>query len=180
MTIGSAGYAKFRVSSKKTVVVTHDLISDAQRQNSGHCMVAEAVKALMPDMRNISVDLQSIRWSDRKKGLRYVALTPRIAQVALIKWDQGEIPDPFNFQLRGVIVVQMQRRSKAEKERAQVRRDKDLLNKIKEGKGRKKQNRAFIDVKKNGPRSVKTVRVGGKAPPKTGLRRAFGLRAYTP
>jgi hypothetical protein len=54
----------------------------------------------MPDASFVSVDLQTIRWTDKKKGRRYIYLTPRVAQVALVKFDQGMHTEPFGFQLR--------------------------------------------------------------------------------
>lgn len=177
--MGNFGSTKgaYRLGTKKTVQVTQALINDAKRKNSGHCMIAEAVKELMPHAQFVSVDLQSIRWSDPVKGSRHVALTPRIAQKALIKWDQGDIPDPFHFQLRGAIVVPMQRKPSKKKEKASAVH-KTLTTTFTTDKDAKKPNKATIVAKKNGPRSVKLIRTGGKTPPRTGLRRAFGLRAY--
>lgn len=141
-------------------------------------MIAEAVKAAMPHARFVSVDLQTIRWSDPKKGLRYVALTPRVAQISLVEWDQGEIPSPFNFQLRGAIVLQMQHRIKNGKPSTEGNSSNKSTSGSKPVK-RKTAGKQFVQVSKNGA-TKKIVRAGGRAPPRAGLRRAFGLRAYAP
>jgi hypothetical protein len=81
--------------------VTAELITEAIRGNSGWCMVSAAVKIAAPWATHISSDLQTIRVTDPTKGLRYVYLTPRVTQVALILFDQGKQPEPFEFALRG-------------------------------------------------------------------------------
>lgn len=91
------------------VEVSPDLISTATRADSSHCMIADAVKLAVPDATGISVDLQTIRFSDRKRRLRYVYLTPRIAQLALVEFDAGEKPKPFTFRLDRAHVIAMRK-----------------------------------------------------------------------
>lgn len=80
------------------VHVTEDLVRRATQRDSQHCMIAEAIKRGDPDnIRNVWVDLQTIRWSDRKKGVRFVALTPPEAANALVSFDRGEPLEPFSF-----------------------------------------------------------------------------------
>ena len=63
-------------------------------------MIAEAIKKQCPEFRNISVDLSTTRFTDPTKGLRYTYLTPRPAQEALIDFDEGKKPTPFEFTLK--------------------------------------------------------------------------------
>lgn len=77
-----------------------ETIFEAEQRDSSHCMIADAIKKQMPEASYVSVDLQTIRWTDSAKGLRYIYLTPRVAQVALVKFDQGMHTEPFSFQLR--------------------------------------------------------------------------------
>jgi hypothetical protein len=140
-----------------TIVVTQKEIDEALPRDSGHCMIADAVKATVPSAKNVSVDLQTIRWTDHTKGLRYTYLTPRVGQVALVKFDQGIPPVPFSFQLRkGQVTASQSPRLKAHRAKlktTELQVDGDL---------------------NNVPR-----RVGGKPPPLAahhGTRRAFGLR----
>jgi hypothetical protein len=81
-----------------TVQVTDELITQAVERDSSHCMIADAVKASVPDASFVSVDIQTIRFT--RDGFRYTYLTPRRAQVELIKFDQGITPEPMQFQLR--------------------------------------------------------------------------------
>jgi len=80
--------------------VTKKIIATSVPADSGHCMLADAVAAAVPWARFVSADLQTIRFSDPARGLRYVYLTPRSAQQALIMFDQGQHPEPFSFELR--------------------------------------------------------------------------------
>jgi hypothetical protein len=58
-------------------------------------MIADGLKAAMPKATDVSVDLATIRFSDRESGRRYIYLTPPVAQVSLLKFDHGEKPEPF-------------------------------------------------------------------------------------
>lgn len=69
--------------------VTDDDIATAIPKDSGHCAIADAIRRQWPDVRNVSVDLATIRWTDRAKGERYVYLTPQPAQQLLLAFDQG-------------------------------------------------------------------------------------------
>jgi hypothetical protein len=53
------------------------------------------------------VDIATIRWSDPSKGLRYIYMTPRVAQEALVHFDQGEVPEPFILKIAGAQVTRM-------------------------------------------------------------------------
>ena len=55
-----------------TLDVTAELIATAIPRNSGHCMIADALRAAIPSARFISVDLQTIRWSDPETNRRYI------------------------------------------------------------------------------------------------------------
>jgi hypothetical protein len=158
-----------------TVVVSERLIYEAEQRDSGHCMISEAIKEAVPTAQNISTDLQTIRWSDPAKRLRYTYLTPRVAQIALIKFDQGIASEPFQFRLgRAAHIAYMFKRSKEELEKHAA----DL---------RRSRNKKIAKRPQEG--CVPTI-VGGKPPPIANLadpiparapthlarRRAFGLR----
>jgi hypothetical protein len=82
------------------VAVTPELVERAVQRDSRHCMIAEAIKAQNPHFTKILVDLQTIRWSNPKTGKRYVCLTPEVAAAALVRFDQGEAIEPFDFSLK--------------------------------------------------------------------------------
>lgn len=84
---------------KLTVNVTAEHIERSMKRNSSHCMIAEAVLTAFPKARSVAVDLQSIRFTDPVRGLRFVYFTPRIGQLALLDFDQGVKPKPLSFVL---------------------------------------------------------------------------------
>ena len=88
-------------SPKLSITVDQKTIETAAIRNSSHCMIADAVKQSVPWASVVMVDLQSIRMTDKERGLRYSYLTPRHAQLALIKFDQGEKPRAFKMELAG-------------------------------------------------------------------------------
>ncbi len=154
------------------VRVTEELIAGAVPRNSGHCMVADAVAAAHPGARHVSVDLQTIRLTDG--DYRYTYLTPRAAQLALIRFDQGqEGIEPFHVKLRrGAVSLSGpgRRRRQLEKAAAGEPGAKDRAAMGREhGQGR--TNPPL-------PRGGEAPPVGAlahPAPPR-GKRRAFGLR----
>lgn len=84
--------------------VLPDLITSCERRNSSHCLVAEAISKHYEELGNpvtyVSVDLQTVRFTDPSTRLRYTYLTPRSVQMALIKFDQGHHTEPFSFLLK--------------------------------------------------------------------------------
>lgn len=78
--------------------VTEELIRKSVKRDSGHCMIADAIREAVPGATHPAADIQTIRFT--LNGFRYAYLTPRNAQAALIMFDQGEEPPPFTFQLR--------------------------------------------------------------------------------
>jgi hypothetical protein len=149
----------------------------------------------VPHARFISVDLQTIRWSDPKRGVRYVFLTPAVAQQDLIiPFDQGEECKPISFRMRPAFVTRSGPRRTHAPDNEQLKDAKlkvacdnnSVENGASEapsrplipyaGKERKpRQRRAKIsETKLDG--TIPTT-LGGKLPPVSVLaRRAFGLR----
>lgn len=82
------------------VTIDQDTISDSVERSSSHCMIAEAIKRAAPQFGGVSVDLTSIRFTDKERHLRFVYITPRVAQIALIDFDRGIMPKPFSFLLK--------------------------------------------------------------------------------
>jgi hypothetical protein len=83
------------------ITVPEEIIALSTKKDSGTCMIAESIRRQIPEARSILVDLATIRYSDLEKGFRYTYLTPRKAQLALIDFDQGRVPEPFEFTLYG-------------------------------------------------------------------------------
>lgn len=141
-------------SPQVTIEVNAEDIADAVKRDSSHCMIAKAVRVSVPDAQYISVDLQTIRFTNPVKGERYIYLTPRVAQKSIIEFDQGRQSAPFAFRLRaGQTVVS--------------------------GRGGKVRKASFRRPQGGASTSVPEI-VGGTAPPGTSFKgriRTFGVRS---
>ena len=155
------------------VQVTKEHIIRGLESDSGYCLVAEAVRdalkaeGLRPAF--ISVDLQTIRYTDMQKRERHTFLTPRSAQEALVHFDQGEYNEPFVFMLsRRNSSVTLAGKGDAA---ARLRRSRNESE-----PGNKRSHKAGAYLKANGTRMTRT---GGKTPPigALGRVRQFGIRA---
>jgi hypothetical protein len=95
---------------KATISVLQKHIDDAMEKHSSHCATAEAIREQVPEARFISVDLQTIRWTDSRKKLRYVFLTPHAIQGGVIvPFDQGERENckPVTVRMRPCTVIKI-------------------------------------------------------------------------
>ena len=63
----------------------------------GERILTEAIRAARPDVRNVAVDLGTIRWTDPKTGRRATFATPIVVRDALLALARGEAPEPFRF-----------------------------------------------------------------------------------
>ena len=148
--------------------VTREMIAEGKKKDSSHCVVAEAIKAAVPTAANVSVDLATIRFSDRKRGKRYVYLTPAVAQQALIDFDQGRKLVPFTFRMRMAQVTQITRSSRHARN------------------GTARPSARGAAKLKRSSSSTTPVKVGGALPPVAvlsnarGRVREFGLRQLRP
>jgi hypothetical protein len=166
------------------VVVTQKNIDDGIPKSSTHCMIASAIKGAVPEARQIGVDWQSIRWTNREKGLRYIYLTPRVAQVALIDFECGVKPGPFKFLLRrGQVTASTAAKARAgrEKKRLEAAAAAQPV-KVRAYRRRKPLSAVPPDL---GPTRLqqdspadRPVRIGGKPPPRGFARREFGMRGF--
>jgi len=142
-----------------TVPVEQDIIDAATRKSSSHCVIADAIKRHYPRAYKVSVDLQTVRFSDETKGLRFTYLTPRPAQQALVLFDRGDKIPPFQFRLRGAHITTM------------FRSDPN-----------KRQNLGKRRIAKRSSNNAIPDQIGGPALPKSpalsGTRREYGLRAF--
>lgn len=156
----SEGTVLDATSPKVTVKITKKQIDEAIRGNSSHCMIADAVKEQVPGAKYVSVDLQSIRWTDTAKGRRYTYLTPPRAQRALVKFDQGDPVGAFQMTLQGAFITETEtaRRARLGDENAKAK--------------------LTTAGRRNGPRS-KAVGVGGKTPPIAALHSGSGANQKT-
>jgi len=162
------------------ITVSEKVIANSIRADSGHCMIAEAIKETAREkglkLGFIAVDLQTIRVTNLLSRLRYIYLTPPMAQMALVKFDNGEVITPFKFTLyrdRAVQVLPYRGKGvSSEPAKIKVRSQTTRTNR-----------------KPDGDKNVQTIGqkpkiMGGKAPPTAALRspayrgrtRSFGMR----
>lgn len=164
---------RFNHPPKLAVFITQEAIERAKRRDSGHCMIAEAIREKLPDASYVAVDLQTIRFTRMKNQKRYVYLTPRIAQLALIAFDQGRDPLPFGFRLRNGQTLPVSKNS--EEQRARKREYNAEYQRQWRNNKKKKPNFKISGYQNTG--NAPNIE-GGKPPPiAPGRRRAFGLRA---
>ena len=78
-------------------VGTEAITAVATGRIDGERVIAEAVRAARPDVRNIAVDLGTIRWTEPKTGRRVTFATPIVVRDALLGLARGDAPDPFRF-----------------------------------------------------------------------------------
>jgi hypothetical protein len=65
----------------------------------GRRIVAAAIRAARPEVRNIAVDLGTIRWTDPQSGRRVTFATPAAVRAALLAFAGSAAPGPFRFAL---------------------------------------------------------------------------------
>lgn len=88
------------ISPEILVTVTDEHIKSAKRCDGFKCMISEALSDSFPRATYIRVDLQSVRFTDLEKGVKYRYFTPLKAAMQLIAWDKGTAVKPFSFRLK--------------------------------------------------------------------------------
>jgi len=177
--------ARARRAPRLDVQVTQEHIDNAIRRDSGHCMIADAVRDAIPSATWVSVDLATIRYTDEARGQRFIYLTPGYAQKALLQWDDGVKPEPFRIRQNAAQIVMTGAARKARRLRNRM---------IRESGGKVKPERATTQTPQDGdPESSVPVKVGGRPIPigqlasaavrdgrdsRRGKRREFGLRRF--
>lgn len=89
-----------------TCTVSQDIINTSEKENSRHCMVANALRER--GFGQVTVTLDTVRAS--KDGWRYSWRTPSKAIDAIIRFDDGEKVKRFQFQLLNGTYAQIRRR----------------------------------------------------------------------
>ena len=81
-----------------TLTITADAIGAViAGRIGGELAIVEAVRAARPDVRNVAVDLGTIRWTDPKTNRRVTFHTPIVVRDALLELARGAVPEPFRF-----------------------------------------------------------------------------------
>jgi hypothetical protein len=91
--------ARRRLPPRQTTVTVgaEAITAAAAGRIDGERAIAEAIRAARPDVRNVAVDLGTIRWTDPKTGRRVTFATPIVLRDALLGLAGGVAPEPFRF-----------------------------------------------------------------------------------
>lgn len=72
---------------------TEGVIASAKRNNSAHCVVAQAIRSLGEDFSSVSVTAESASFN--YKGVRYQYAIPAAVAARVIDFDKGKAVKPF-------------------------------------------------------------------------------------
>lgn len=168
--------AKYHVGGRGIVLdITAEIINAAVPKDSSHCVLADALKAAVPNATRVSVDLATIRFTDPESQRRYVYLTPAPGQAILVNFDQGVMPTPGVMRLGNPAQVL-----------ASGSKGKRTTRKRAKGEDEKTAKRLADPTPTVTSRSGQTVVYGGRTPPTAALsstrgrRRSFGLKTLRP
>jgi hypothetical protein len=91
--------ARRRQPPKQTIVaVSAEAIAAVTAGGiDGERIVAASIRSARPELRNIAVDLGTIRWTDPRTGRRVTFATPVVVRAALLALTGGAVPAPFRF-----------------------------------------------------------------------------------
>lgn len=152
-------------SPRFTINVLDDDINRAIPRSSRHCMIEYAIEHDVPNASRPIVDIQTIRWTDKTKGLRYTFITPAKILALMLAWDEGHKPKPFSFRLRGAQITSS---------RTVVKRKGKTTTKRTHQLGRRRP----VIAKGDGKKRMRPTIIGGTPPPLTRFQnnRVFGSR----
>ena len=129
-----------------TIPITQENWDRAKKADSGGCLIADALKD--KGFTGVTVDMATIRFSDRKKGRRYTYLTPPDGQMLLLGFDQGwNIPVEEVVVRRAVKIEQIvSSRQRQDDRRARIA---ELEAKDKDGSITSDEKRSLARYRKN-------------------------------
>jgi hypothetical protein len=166
------------------IAVLQKHIDEAMRANSSHCAIAFAIRDAIPDATFVAVDLQTIRWSNPKRGVRYCFLTPTIAQHdVIIPFDQGEECKPVTFKMKPAFITRIGAKRNHTPDADQLKgtglkvAEEEPSRPLIPYAGKEKPERKRRAISATKPDGSIPVTLGGRMPPRSVLaRREYGLR----
>jgi hypothetical protein len=155
------------------IYVTKEILETAIKRDSHHCAVQMSIEDQIPWAKRITVDTQTIRFTDdRKKAtgrwVRNWYLTPRVIQQYIVDWDAGKPVKPFSFLLKQPTKVTCSPMKSG-------------------GNGRNNNSSSSIKLttRKNGGSTAELIQIDqktSKTPPRSApnsKRRTYGMRGLT-
>lgn len=88
------------ISPTLNLEITKEIYDRAVRANSHACIIADAIKEQYPEFSSVDVNIATTRVSDRKRGERYIYLTPTSAGEQVLAFDQGWIQPEKSFPIK--------------------------------------------------------------------------------
>lgn len=164
--------------------VTEEVITTAVQRDSSHCVIADALRAAVPNAQRVSVDIQTIRFTDPVSERRYIYLTPALCQMILVDFDQGRRPDPMMIRLGAPSQITRSGSTPTKRE-ANARTSAAKAAAVAETEGtrtRAPSKRRGVIAGSHGNPTI----LGGDPPPiaalssTRGRRRTFGLKSLRP
>jgi hypothetical protein len=142
------------------VSVTQKEIDEATQANSNKCMIHEAIKRDHPEFRNIWVDKNQVRVTDVEQSIIYTFPMSPMGRIGLLKFDQGEPLQPFEFTLLNPVVRARRFINGAHRPEPRQQRAKSSLGAIPQQtkEGRKNTGRDRVFGQKVWPTELAKVR----------------------
>jgi hypothetical protein len=154
-----------------------EIVDRAIPKDSSHCVWADLIKECVPWATFISVDIQTIRITDRDRQLRYVYLTPRAIQEGIVDFDAGLRPDKVTVHLSGG-AVHRSGRNPAPQPRTAAQQE--ASRRAGRARTEQAQRRRATLVQRSTTSYGNPEVIDGKTPPEQkgrfGRRRNFGIR----
>lgn len=125
------------------IPVSNKLIDNAIRSDSHKCMIADAIKVRIPKAQFISVDVQSIRFTNPETRIRYKYFTPLSGQQSLVNFDLGKKVKPFALTLKDGVKESIIKATMKRRKRADSRKRTHMPLKGKSYKSRTKKERKY-------------------------------------
>lgn len=173
---------------RREITVTQEHIDAAMPLDSHACMIAEAIKAALPEAKNVQVDIATLRWTDTIKHRRIICLTPREAQHGLVCFDRGIEVKPFTFTAHAVQMLPAKRPGDKRVEKLKPRLEKPSPNETPDAAARRRRSKTQVQDDRRGLKRARVgentaefVILGGAPPPRhhPSRDRRFGLKAFT-
>jgi hypothetical protein len=149
------------------VQITPENHERAVESASGGCLIADAIKEQYPHLSKVTVDMATIRASDREQGVRFTYLTPPPAQHLLLAFDQGwPQPATDRIMLRRAVKITPITRNPGAAQKAATRRAErlaELEQKVGAGEQLTKGERIALTRLRNAPAAPERPATQGHA-----------------
>lgn len=124
--------------------ITPEQHERAIKSASGGCLIADAIKEQYPQFSGVTVDMATIRVSERKTGKRFTYLTPPSAQHLLLSFDQGWPQSTERIMIKRAVKITPIRTASSRKKIKREARKAELEAKVAAGEPLTRSERASL------------------------------------